>query len=69
LAQDMNSQFSASMTNVVTWQPADTPDEKLIASNTTIQVDVQVPAWVSFVPVSSIEAVGCQVMSTTLNLM
>jgi hypothetical protein len=67
--QDINSKFTAQMTNVVRWNATEEPDVKEISSDTSIEVVVQVPAWFGFVPVSSIEAAGSKVMSTTLNLM
>lgn len=67
--QDINSKFTAQMTNVVRWQETAAPDTKEISSDTSIEVVVQVPGWFGFVPVSSIEAAGSKVMSTTVNLM
>lgn len=67
--QDINSKFTARMTNVVRWHDTPEPACKEISSDTSIEVVVQVPGWFGFVPVSSIEAAGSKVMSTTLNLM
>lgn len=67
--QDINNRFTAQMTNVVRWHATSQPEAKEISSDTSIEVVVQVPAWFGFVPVSSIEAAGSKVMSTTLNLM
>lgn len=67
--QDINSKFTAQMTNVVRWHAMSDPETKEISSDTSIEVVVQVPAWFGFVPVNSIEAAGSKVMSTTLNLM
>lgn len=67
--QDINSKFTAQMTNVVRWHHTEHPATKEISSDTSIEVVVQVPAWFSLVPVSSIEAAGSRVMATTLNLM
>ncbi|GIL77751.1 hypothetical protein Vretimale_6644 [Volvox reticuliferus] len=43
--------------------------QKEIASDTTIQVCVEVPPWSSFLPVATIESVGSSVMQNVLNLM
>jgi hypothetical protein len=67
--QDINSKFTAQMTNVVRWNATEEPNVKEISSDTSIEVVVQVPNWFGFVPVTSIEAAGSKVMSTTLNLM
>eukprot|EP00775_Hariotina_reticulata_P007243 gene7243-7456_t len=67
--EDVNSKFTAQMTNKVRWSITPDPSEKEISSDTTIEVVVQVPTWFSVVPVPSIEAAGSSVMQTTLNLM
>ncbi len=69
MVEDLNSKFTASMTNVVRWQPTDSPSTKQILSDTSIEVVAQVPGWFSFVRPSSVEAVGSKVMQTTLNIM
>ncbi|KXZ52257.1 hypothetical protein GPECTOR_10g888 [Gonium pectorale] len=43
--------------------------QKEIVSDTTIQVTLEVPAWCSFLPVSSIEGAGSSVMQGVLNAM
>lgn len=67
--EEVNDKFSATMTNVVRWEDSPQPHTKLINSTTSIQVVVQVPGWVSFLPVAGIEAAGGQVMQSTLNAM
>jgi hypothetical protein len=67
--QDINSKFTAQMTNIVRWHDTAEAETKEISSDTSIEVVVQVPGWFGFVPVSSIEVAGSKVMSTTLNLM
>lgn len=56
------------MTNRVTWAPTDEPMTKQITSDTTIEVDVEVPGWF-LLPTSTIEAAGSGVMAATLRAM
>jgi hypothetical protein len=67
--EEVNDKFSATMTNMVRWEASEEPHTKLITSTTSIEVVVQVPGWVSFLPVGGIEAAGRQVMQGTLNAM
>jgi hypothetical protein len=69
LVEDVNSKFTAQMTNVVRWSATDDAAVKQISSSTSIEVVVQVPGWAGLVPVPSMEATGSKVMQTTLNLM
>ena len=69
IIEDVNDKFTAQMTNVVRWEPTEDPMQKKIVSNTSIEVLVDVPGWMSLVPVGSIEAAGRQVMQSTLRLM
>jgi hypothetical protein len=69
IVEDVNDKFTAQMTNVVRWEPTEDPLQKRIVSNTSIEVLVDVPGWMSLVPVGSIEAAGRQVMQSTLRLM
>lgn len=69
MVEDVNSRFTAQMTNVVRWSPTEDPALKQISSDTTIEVVVQVPGWAGLIPVPSMEATGSRVMQTTLNLM
>jgi hypothetical protein len=62
----LNDQFEASMTNSVTWREGSGPSVKQIASDTSIQVSLQVPHWCAALPV---ESIGAQVMQSTLRLM
>jgi hypothetical protein len=56
------------MTNAVTWAPTDDPGAKAITSDTTIEVDVEVPGWF-LLPTASVEAAGSGVMAATLKAM
>ncbi|WIA19883.1 hypothetical protein OEZ86_013566 [Tetradesmus obliquus] len=69
LVEDVNSKFTAQMTNVVRWSATEDAAVKQISSSTSIEVVVQVPGWAGLIPVPSMEATGSKVMQTTLNLM
>ncbi|MEW5297154.1 MAG: hypothetical protein WDW36_000380 [Sanguina aurantia] len=66
--EDINRQFSASMTNVVRWREVE-EGGKEINSSTNIKVEAEVPRWASIMPVGTIERVGSGVMQQVLNLM
>jgi hypothetical protein len=57
---DINSKFTATMTNVVRWQPGSTDEEKLISSSTALQVSCCANHGISIVDV--LEAL-CQAAS------
>ncbi|EFN52385.1 hypothetical protein CHLNCDRAFT_138831 [Chlorella variabilis] len=59
-----NERFDATMTNVVRWQEAPGGGKQL-ASDTFIQVQLQVPAWF-VLPTSTIERTGGAVMARVL---
>jgi len=80
--EEINNKFTASMTNVVRWRevermsaPPDavrdhaTASAREIVSTTELKVELEVPSWCSFIPVSSIENVGTNVMQGVLNAM
>lgn len=69
LVEDVNSKFTAQMTNVVRWSATEDAAVKQISSSTSIEVVVQVPGWAGLIPVPSMEATGSKVMQTTMNLM
>jgi hypothetical protein len=62
-----NNRFSATMTNIVTWEETDDMQTRNLCSDTTIRVSIQVPAWAAFIPVSAAEKTGNSVMQRVLN--
>ncbi|KAI8465504.1 MAG: hypothetical protein J3K34DRAFT_461368 [Monoraphidium minutum] len=66
--EDVNDRFAARMTNAVVWAETEDAGAKQITSDTTLEVDVEVPGWI-ILPVSAVEAAGCGVMGATLNAM
>ena len=58
------------MVNSVTWgYGTKLADTRLLVSETTIEVALDIPSAFRFLPVSSIEATGNQVLSQLLRLM
>lgn len=68
IVEDINSKFAAQMTNSVSWAPTEDPGTKQISSDTTIEVDVEVPGWF-ILPTPAVEAAGSGVMAATLKAM
>ncbi|KAG2500248.1 hypothetical protein HYH03_001826 [Edaphochlamys debaryana] len=83
--EDLNEKFSATMTNVVRYRdyvapegqdepaPAEEAAEgrrlQEIVSDTTIEVDLEIPSWCAFLGADSISASGSKVMQGVLNAM
>ena len=79
--EEINDKFEASMTNVVRWREikrsasgeaepqAEPPGDKEIVSSTTLEVQIEVPTWMSFISTSRISAAGSSVLQNVLNLM
>ena len=64
-----NDQFDATMTNIVTWE-ADAEaggSQKLLCSDTSIQVCIRIPRWARFMPNASIQRAGSSLMQQVLN--
>lgn len=63
-----NERFTATMTNIVTWEDSDEGlQDKLICSDTSIQVALEVPRWARIMPIGAVESTGSRVMQTVLN--
>ena len=63
-----NERFTATMTNIVTWEDSDQGlQDKLICSDTSIQVALEVPRWARIMPIGAVESTGSRVMQTVLN--
>lgn len=63
-----NDRFTATMANIVTWEESTQgAADKLICSDTSIQVALEVPQWARIMPVGAIESTGSRVMQTVLN--
>ncbi|KAJ9507805.1 hypothetical protein QJQ45_019284 [Haematococcus lacustris] len=65
LVESINDKFSAQMSNEVRWRDASSaaePARKAIVSTTSLQVELEVPAWCGFLSTASIEAVGAGVL-------
>lgn len=56
------------MTNAVRYADTDDPAAKQISSDSTIEVAVEVPAWLPL-PTPAVEAAGSGVMAATLRAM
>lgn len=69
IVESLNNQFSASMSNAVTWQETSSSSTKQIVSKTTLRVQVKVPGWAAMLPTSSVSSMGSSVMQATLNTM
>eukprot|EP00850_Spirogloea_muscicola_P005455 SM000025S08350 [mRNA] locus=s25:125779:126907:- [translate_table: standard] len=65
-----NRKFDASMTNNVSWDVSEaSPCGRLIISDTTIAVSLEIPAAFRVVPVAGIEATGNRVLGQLLRIM
>ena len=63
-----NDRFTATMTNVVTWEDGnESQAAKLICSDTSIEVALEVPRWARIMPIGAIQSTGSKVMQTVLN--
>ena len=66
-----NDRFDATMTNIVTWEADADADaagsQKLLCSDTSIQVCIQIPRWARFMPNASIQRAGSSLMQQVLN--
>ncbi|KAG1667469.1 hypothetical protein FOA52_012224 [Chlamydomonas sp. UWO 241] len=72
--EELNDKFSAQMSNVVRWRLAGGVDGSVdgrheIMSTTSLEVDLEVPAWCGFIQTSSIEGLGSGVLQNVLNVM
>lgn len=65
IVQQANEKFTATMTNSVEWRHDASSGALEIASDTSIQVTLEVPAWF-VVPTAMIEKTGCAVMERVL---
>lgn len=65
-----NQKFSASMVNKVSWRVSEkSPSARLLISDTTLEVTVDIPFAFRAIPVSAIERSGNKVMSQILKAM
>ena len=63
-----NDRFNATMENIVTWEESTQgSEEKLICSDTSIEVALEVPRWARIMPIGAIQSTGSKVMQTVLN--
>ncbi|KAL6752957.1 hypothetical protein V8C86DRAFT_2737297 [Haematococcus lacustris] len=72
LVESINDKFSAQMSNEVRWRDASSaaePARKAIVSTTSLQVELEVPAWCGFLSTASIESVGAGVLQNVLEVM
>lgn len=80
--EDINDKFEASMTNIVRWREiqatsneedpqlaASSSSGKEIVSSTTLEVQIEVPNWMSFISTNRISSAGSSVLQNLLNLM
>lgn len=67
--QSANDRFSATMTNVVHWTASEQLGHKDICSDTSIQVTLEVPGWMNFIPRGAVENLGSKAMQGVLNTM
>lgn len=64
-AQRVNEKFSATMENIVEWQEEE-HGGKLICSNTTLEIEADVPRWF-VIPVHMVERAGSKIMQKVLD--
>eukprot|EP00892_Ulva_mutabilis_P012265 jgi/Ulvmu1/9410/UM051_0038.1 len=66
LIESQNCKFSARMKNVVEWRDTSSPGAKEIASDTTISVDLAIPAWF-VLPKAVVRSTGNTVIAAILS--